>query len=208
LEKRIYYLIVCEGQKTEPNYFEGLKQTLPQGVLTTCQINIQGLGNNTISLVRQAKNIKSRIEEESGREVDKLWVVFDKDSFSADSFNNAINSCQTSRPKIHCAWSNEAFELWYLLHFHNFNTALSREDYTGLIEKNLKPHLGADFKYKKNSVEMFHFLTRYGDIHQAIKWAKELARQYEGQGNFADHNPCTMVFQLVEELISMSNPGL
>jgi hypothetical protein len=32
--KRKYYLIVCEGEATEPNYFEGLKQDLPKGVLT------------------------------------------------------------------------------------------------------------------------------------------------------------------------------
>ena len=25
--KRMYYLIVCEGEATEPNYFEGLKQS-------------------------------------------------------------------------------------------------------------------------------------------------------------------------------------
>ncbi|SFD21421.1 RloB-like protein [Chitinophaga sp. CF118] len=35
--KRKYYLIVCEGAKTEPNYFEGLKDDLPKGVLTHCQ---------------------------------------------------------------------------------------------------------------------------------------------------------------------------
>jgi hypothetical protein len=25
-EKRVYFLIICEGEKTEPNYFEGLKK--------------------------------------------------------------------------------------------------------------------------------------------------------------------------------------
>ena len=32
--KRKYYLIVCEGEKTEPNYFQGMKDDLPKGVLT------------------------------------------------------------------------------------------------------------------------------------------------------------------------------
>jgi hypothetical protein len=29
--KRIYYLIVCEGERTEVNYFEGLKKTFRKG---------------------------------------------------------------------------------------------------------------------------------------------------------------------------------
>lgn len=49
--KRIYYLIVCEGEETEPNYFEGLKQDLPKGVLTTCQIDIEETEHNTQPLV-------------------------------------------------------------------------------------------------------------------------------------------------------------
>jgi hypothetical protein len=46
--KRVYYLIVCEGAATEPNYFEGLKQDLPKGVLTAHQIDIEGTGRNTL----------------------------------------------------------------------------------------------------------------------------------------------------------------
>ncbi len=39
--KRKYYLIVCEDEATEPNYFEGLKQDLPQGVLISYQIDVE-----------------------------------------------------------------------------------------------------------------------------------------------------------------------
>ncbi|HRY33040.1 MAG TPA: RloB family protein [Bacteroidales bacterium] len=201
--KRTYYVIVCEGEKTEPNYFEGLKKALPPGVLQTCQIDIHGIGDNTLSLVRKAKKIKKSIEEDSGRVVDKLWVVFDRDSFTPESFNNAILSCQHSRPKIHCAWSNEAFELWYLLHFHFFNTAISRGDYKSLIEKALRPHLGKAYRYRKNSEEMYSILEKYGNQEQAIQWAGNLVNQHAGNKNFATHNPCTMIYQLVEELIVM-----
>ena len=31
--KRRFFLIVCEGEKTEPNYFESLKNDLPKGDL-------------------------------------------------------------------------------------------------------------------------------------------------------------------------------
>ncbi len=42
--KRLFYLIVCEGEKTEPNYFESLKEALPKGVLEMTNIDIDGTG--------------------------------------------------------------------------------------------------------------------------------------------------------------------
>lgn len=42
--KRRYYLIICEGEKTEPNYFKSLKAALPKGVLDVCEFNIDGTG--------------------------------------------------------------------------------------------------------------------------------------------------------------------
>ncbi|MGF6847119.1 hypothetical protein QFZ51_002354 [Chitinophaga sp. W3I9] len=74
--KRRYYLIVCEGEKTEPNYFQGLKEDLPKGVLTWCQIDIEGTGRNTQSLVDEALRLKKWYEQEYNRPIDKLWVVF------------------------------------------------------------------------------------------------------------------------------------
>lgn len=127
--KRRYYLIVCEGEKTEPHYFQGLKEDLPKGVLTWCQIDIEGTGRNTQSLVDEALRLKKWYEQEYNRPIDSPWVVFDRDSFSANDFNNAVQRCQNTKPVIGCAWSNEAFELWYLLHFHFYNHSMSRKDY-------------------------------------------------------------------------------
>lgn len=85
--KRLYYLIVCEGEATEPNYFEGLKQDLPKGVLTAYQIDIEGTGRNTQSLVSEALRLKAAYEKNNTRLVDRLWIVFDRDSFAPNDFN-------------------------------------------------------------------------------------------------------------------------
>ena len=201
--KRRYYLIVCEGEKTEPNYFEGLKQDLPKGVLTSFQIDIEGTGRNTESLVDESLRLKAAYEKETGRLIDKLWVVFDKDSFTANSFNTAINRCNSSRPVIGCAWSNEAFELWYLLHFHFYNNAIGREAYQRLIEQSIQPLMGNEYRYRKNSVEMYSILKTHGSIADAIRNAKRLKENFEGRQDYANHNPCTMVYELVEELFSL-----
>jgi hypothetical protein len=191
--KRRYYLIVCEGAKTEPNYFEGLKSDLPKGVLTAFQIDIEGTGRNTMSLIDEAVRLKNVYEKQTGRPVDKLWTVFDKDSFSANDFNNAIHRCKNSRPEIGCAWSNEAFELWYLLHLQ----------YQGMIEQNLREYVGPEYRYEKNSKEMYMLLKAYGRLEIAVRNAKRLAAEFEGREDYANLNPATMVHKLVIELFNL-----
>ena len=201
--KRKFYLIVCEGTKTEPNYFQNLKDDLPKGVLTSCQIDIEGTGRNTQSLLNEALRLKKLYEIENSRPIDRLWVVFDRDSFPTNDFNSAIIRCQSSNPKIGCAWSNEAFELWYLLHFHYYNNAISRRDYQDAIEVNLKPFLGEDYRYKKNSTEMYSILKENGSMDDAIRNAKRLIDSFGGRQDYSNHNPCTMVWKLIEGLISI-----
>tara|TARA_R110002096_G_C14605102_1_gene722996 strand:- start:137 stop:868 length:732 start_codon:yes stop_codon:yes gene_type:complete len=201
--KRKYFLIVCEGEKTEPNYFESLKKDLPKGVLTSCRIDIEGTGRNTLSLVKESIKMKDRLENETSLSIDKIWVVFDRDSFESDNFNEAINLCKNSSPEIGCAWTNEAFELWYLLHFHFYNTAINREMYQKLIEGNLKQKIGEDYKYQKNSEKMYDLLRENGSLELAIKFATKLEKEFKGRVDFSNHNPCTKVHHLVAELFGL-----
>ncbi|GHT43805.1 hypothetical protein AGMMS49965_18350 [Bacteroidia bacterium] len=200
--KRRFFLIVCEGEQTEPNYFESLKENLPKGVLEVCDFKIIGTGNNTKSLVKEAKRIKKSWEKEVGRPIDKLWVVFDRDSFPPQSFNAAIQQCQ-NKSDIACAWTNEAFELWYLLHFNFYNTGISRRQYQTKIEENFQSRGLHNYVYQKNSTEMYKILNRYGSLKDAIKNAENLEKLYAGQSDFASQNPCTMVHKLVEELFGL-----
>ncbi len=205
--KRKYILIVCEGEKTEPNYFKSLKDSLPKGVLEVCELRIIGTGHNTESLVKRAMRLKTEWEEEARRTIDKLWVVFDKDDFTAASFNAAVTACIKNRPNIDCAWSNEAFELWYLLHFNYYNTGISRVAYQTLIENNFRINGLADYTYQKNSTEMYSLLGLYGDQRAAIRNAKRLEHIYAGRHDFSTHNPCTLVYKLVEELEELKKKG-
>jgi hypothetical protein len=68
-QKRKHYLIVCEGEKTEPNYFEALKSALPTGVLDVFDISVQGIGYNTESLVKQAIELRKKLETKSNRQI-------------------------------------------------------------------------------------------------------------------------------------------
>jgi hypothetical protein len=202
--KRKFYLIVCEGEKTEPNYFESLKKSLPRGVLELTNIDIDGTGKNTLSIIQEAKKLKKKYEEKYLRKIDSVWAVFDKDSFPAKNFNNAINKGENSRPKINCAWTNEAFELWYLLHFNYYNTGIPREQYQKLLEKEInKAAKISDFKYTKNSEEMFSLLNKYGSQESAISNAEKLESLYQDR-SYSNHNPSTRVHKLIIELIELT----
>ena len=134
------------------------------------------------------------------RKIDKVWAVFDKDSFPSRNFNNAINKGENSRPKINCAWTNEAFELWYPLHFSYYNTALSRHQYQKLIEKEIIKASGKKgYKYTKNSTEMYALLNLFGSQVFAISNAEKLEKLYNDR-SFSNHNPCTKVHLLINEL--------
>lgn len=196
--KRRYYLLVCEGTKTEPNYFEGLKKNLPPNIINLVDLDVEGTGHNTLTVINDALKAKQRLES-AGRTIDEVWAIFDRDSFPEEHFNNAIFKSQSVG--INCAWTNESFELWYLLHFQFFQNGMSRTDYATRLERELTKRLGRTYTYQKNSPNMFVLLQQHGDIEQAISRAKKLEEAFIGQTDYANQNPCTMVYKLIEKLL-------
>jgi len=123
---------------------------------------------------------------------DRIWVVFDKDSFPASNFDNAINKAESN--DFGCAWSNEAFELWYILHFEYRNTGMTRDKY----KVKLTELLGSE--YKKNDSDMYGKLS---DKQQdAIRNASKLLESH-GSLPPSSSNPATTVFKLVQELLEL-----
>lgn len=192
--KLVYFLIVCEGEKTETEYFKALEKELPIG---TVELKIDGTGRNTIGLVEYAINQK----EKAFRKFDQVWAVFDKDDFPDVNFNNAIKKASSNN--IHCAWSNEAFELWFLLHFQFVNNKMNRYDYESFLEREIQKASGNQkYKYFKKDPETYSILKNFGNQNQAIEWAKSLEKCFS-DNKFATHNPCTQVYKLVENLIKI-----
>jgi hypothetical protein len=198
-----YYLIVSEGTKTEPLYFEGLKKQLPVEVLDLIAIDIEGIGQNTLQIVERARKLSDeRAKKNFLPPYNEVWAVFDRDSFPSQNFNNAINRADALG--IRCAWSNEAFELWYLLHFQFVQNGMSRKQYQAFLERELSKKLGAPFSYEKNAATLYELLQKYGNQAQAIVWAKRLERTFQDR-DFATHNPCTMVYGLIESINGFLN---
>jgi hypothetical protein len=180
------FLIICEGQNTEPDYFNAFR-------LSSASVRALGEGYNTLSLVRRALEIKQK-EQIKGKTYNQYWVVFDKDDFSAKDFNEAIRLAQSGGFQV--AYSNQAFEYWFLLHFNLYQGAIHRTTY----EKTLTSLLG--FAYKKNSgVTLRMFNALIGHQKTAIANAKIVYDFFEGNySSPATEESSTTVFRLVEEL--------
>lgn len=186
-ETREFFLIVCEGEKTEPNYFEGFKRDLQKHVV---QLEVYGGCGNTMSLIEYAEQQNSKRLKLYGMQYDQVWLVFDKDDFPAHKFNSTIT--ESRNRGWNCAYSNEAFELWYLLHYEFCNTGITRHQY---IEK-LKRYMGS---YEKNDCTIYRRLKELGTQPQAIRWAKMLYALYDHR-QCANEKPSTTVHLLVGEL--------
>ena len=89
------------------------------------------------------------------------------------------------------AYSNEAFELWYVLHFEFLNAGINRKDYVKKLNGALSK------QYLKNSETIYDELLNKQDI--AIKNAIKLLSQYQSPIP-AINNSSTTVHLLVQEL--------
>lgn len=181
--QRKWFLIVCEGTETEPNYFKSFPVNKK-----VINLDIQGKGLNTKSLVEKTIELK-KDGEYSADNNDEVWCVFDRDSFPPQNFNAAITCAQSNDIKV--AYCNEAFELWYLLHFHYYDTAMSRKNYKSMLT-DLLGH-----EYEKNSKIIYDEIKDKQE--NAIKHAKRLLQAYNPPNPEQD-NPSTTVHLLVEEL--------
>lgn len=190
-------LIVTEGEKTEPNYFRNF--SIRHNTMFVYEVTCEGTGENTLKVVEKAIELR----DSQMVPYDSVWAVFDKDSFPPQNFNAAISKAYVNG--INVAWSNEAFELWYLYHFQHRVTAMNRDDYKAAISKavnNTGRWKGKKaYKYKKNDECNFEIMTKYGDIEQAIRNAQHQHNSFT-DSRYATHNPCTTVYKLVLQLLN------
>ncbi|MCL6540302.1 MAG: RloB family protein [Roseiflexus sp.] len=181
-EVRQRFLIVCEGGKTEPGYFRSFQ--VPGMV-----VEIRSTTHRGLALINEA------IQRRTQDEYDQIWCVFDRDDLPDAVIRQAFNHAR--REDINIAFSNQAFELWYLLYFAYYNTAMMRHQYSSLLSS----HLGCT--YTKNSTNMYTILL--GRQATAINHARRLYAQYS-PWDPATADPSTTVHLLVEELNKHRRP--
>ena len=189
-----YHLIVTEGTKTEPNYFEGLKKDINSQYKGRISISIDGAGEHTLTLLERAQKI---VEKEPDK-YKHVWLVYDKDDFPKDDFDNTYYKCVSLSENddsviYHALWSNECIEYWFLLHFMALSSDLHRSEYY----PKLSECLGS--KYKKNRDDIYVLLKPY--INAAIDNVKRIAENNKGLPP-SQCTPGTTVYEIFEMLNS------
>jgi hypothetical protein len=185
-------LIVCEGKKTEPNYFRALRRELglhPANVVIEDKksgLDPKGLVDFALQTYRKEKDYEN------------VFCVFDKDKHvSYPAALNKIRATHLKNATLHAITSVPCFEMWILLHFlyttHAFSSAGQDSNCALVIEELDKE--GRIPGYEKNSTDIFFAL--YDKLETAIKNAERLEKYHLSSGT---DNPSTMVHKLVHHL--------
>jgi hypothetical protein len=180
--------IITNGEKTEYDYFHLIKKTL----------DIKNF--KIITSIEKAGNPKKLIEEAVRNyphpyPEDKIFCVADVDDATNQILSEAI---KLNRANIQLIISNPNFELWFLLHFHYYNTSFNIAD----TYVKLKEHFP---RYSKNDVKScFEELKQKENI--AIRHAGQLRKHYEDEEitiYSCEANPYTDVDILINYLNSL-----
>lgn len=190
------FLIVTEGERTEPLYFKGIQKLIKEkvggmvDVIEAPLIDIYGEGRSTGKLIE----LTERIIKEAKVIYQNVWVVFDK-----EDFEQAIKDGTNKGYKI--AWSNQSFEYWLYLHFHYSDAALHRDVWNEKLDDIFKQHDLGDGVYKKNYENIYNLVNSFDGVNTAIKNAKRRMALFRSDiDKPSEYDPGTMVYKLVQEL--------
>ena len=209
LELKPSILIYCEGKNTEPSYFNKFK-------LATATVKAYGEGKNTLSLVETAKRIADEAAER-GNPFDQVWCVFDADPKpdnpkQLENFNDAV--ALAKKNDFGCAYSNQAFEYWLILHFEDHQGGgMPRTDFDPKLNGYLK-HFGLSYDGGGTKmvspelfVRLFEVLTTDKHGNPVTRCDVAITRAERNFKNIGDHtNPAaeesaTRVQELVKVLL-------
>lgn len=189
-------LIVCEGEKTEPQYFEEIRQFHR---LQTANVVI--LPSSYGTSPQQVVNF-ARYKLNESLEWEQVFCVFDRDVHP--NFDNALKSAAALDRKFNnevgepirffAIPSDPCFELWLLLHFYCITHEIDRKKIIQMLRKDYLPN------YEKSQKGCF--LLTHSRLPTAFKNAKVLTKNRNSNKN---ENPHTAVGDLVKILTELSN---
>lgn len=197
-EPRACILIVCEGEKTEPTYFEALRRELR---LTPVEVEVCGeeCGSAPASVVEYALKRKQERPQEVRRgevhaDFDEIWCVMDVERISQNP--NLPNALQKARDnQLAATLSNPCFEYWFLLHFEDTTQGFAacadlirylRRRYITEYEKGMKV---SDLLNPRREDAL-----ERGERHERLR----------GDETVRDRNSSTDVHKLVKRLLDMA----
>jgi hypothetical protein len=183
-------LIVSEGTKTEPQYFEDIRiqNSIPSAHITVLP---SGMGTEP----RQVVDFAEATFQET-KAYERVYAVFDRDDHStyrdalvrAGALDGKLRNDERRSVVFHAVPSVPCFELWLLLHYQDVHAFRHRTD----TIDHLKRHI-AD--YEKGAKGIYEITKPRLEI--AVQRARHLRTRFQAD---TGADPFTRVDELVELL--------
>ena len=179
-EPKRTFLVLCEGERTEPDYLEALKvlKEVQEVAEVDVRIDTTHSGNAPLALVQAAV-----------QEVDEVWCLFDVEA--PQPHRNLDQACALAlKNDVHTAISNPCFEIWLVLHFKPHTQWLTTADAVKLRRK-------CDRSVGKEVDGALYMAERWS----AAENARNLRNKHINDGTaFPDDNPSSGVFELLDAI--------
>lgn len=193
-EEKKAILIALEDTKSSKFYFNSMIKDFG---LSGKIVFAKHIGTNPAKVLEAITSTK-----DYKKDYKKQWIVIDKDDWSKDDFNGTLNRAKSL--DICCAFSNESYELWILLHFEKVARFTDRTE----LNQKLKSHFLKEFKttYDKSNSDIYAIVKSRQEI--AIRNAKELYEYHigiSGSLNPYEHNPFTNIYELIACIQKVAN---
>ncbi|MCP2730473.1 RloB family protein [Limnofasciculus baicalensis] len=189
-------LIACEGSKTEPDYFESIRQDLRLRTLQIIVLRHQGKTDPRSIIERVIEERQKMKLNQRWTEGDTAWAVFDGDEHiekSLDHWCGAINRAKSQ--KIQLAITNPSFELWYLIHFRDQFSQINRHQAIALLKEYIPNYDKSKCFYPKPLKPL---------TSEAIKRGEKMAGQIQRAGLDEYSNPsCNGLPNLIRLLLNL-----
>jgi hypothetical protein len=174
-----FFVIVCEGVKTEIEYFENFQQIEQQRVkvISTAPVENKSAPKWVLDkAVEVATDLNLK-------EYDQLWIVTDKDRWSFEELNTIQSEC-IKQKNWKFVMSNPCFEVWLHAHIQDLEIITTIDRYELKKQFGLLKHQGLFEKPLQN-----------------VRLAIERAKRLDNSPHFIPESLRTKVYLLVEELI-------
>ncbi len=206
-------IIACEDEASAPTYFRMIVgRLIAEKKITQDSFVIPDHRHtDPKGVLQDLKDHKCKSSGKTYKEFKHKWIVIDRDrervgggGHTAQDFNDALSGAK--RLRVEVAYSNDAFELWYLLHFEYRNTAILRDELLERVIEKLRqkePHKFSALdqeSIKSEKMTMLIFETLLALQAGAIANATRLLKSYQSDHNPESDNPSTTVHLLVQLL--------
>lgn len=196
-------LIVCEGEKTEPQYLREIQQAYRLASTHLLVLHSQ-FGTEPQQVLKYALSVFTKGAPERGlrqRAFDRIVVVFDRDEHltyhaalaQAEAQNGKLKNDDGDAVQLDVVASVPCFELWLLLHFEDVHAPLHRHDALARLKAYLPD-------YEKGGGG--HWANTQAHLGHAIERAEYLAAANNPNDG---SQPYTAMHELVSRLIHLKD---